>query len=280
VKIVWIADQPTQGPLVRAEAVMTRRDLDVDGLVLSTRAPEAFGRLPGLGVECVTVGCCGDESLSTQLDALDFDVIVADWQSWEIARDDGRPVMTIGFAHRRDEGLGWDLDEMPLHPWGNESCLRQTSPIMRRREMRRRLGIGEHELVVMTMSSTTYPGSVESRLGEVVECADGRSFFAYRTDVRHVVAETALEFFAADLVVTNAGWATSTEARWSGVPHVLLMLGGLDQPARACGDVRSSVMSLTPHRPAETDELVVDNVPDFLDACELLIEKHAETIYD
>jgi hypothetical protein len=275
VKIVWIADTPTGGPLVRAEAVMTRRDLGVEGVVVSERAPEAFGRLPGLGVECVSTSCCGDDSTwSLVLSEPDVDVLVCDWQGWQnAARYVGShlPIMRIGFAHRRDEGLDWDLDDMPLHPWGNLACLRQTSPAERRHEMRRRLSLDYGEPVVMTMSSSSLPGAIEAR---VVPLLAG-------LDVTHVVAESPLEFFAADLIVTNAGWSAATEARWSGVPHVLVpMPTGLDQSLRACGDIRSSLMSLTPHRPAETDELVVDNVPDFLDACELLIEKHAETIYD
>lgn len=264
VRIGWLADTPTGGPLVRARAVMTRDDLGVDGVVLSHRAPEAFGDLPGLGVECVSTGCCGDDTMRRHLARTDVDVVVADWQSWHVAEGDRRPHMLIGFSHRKTEGLMWDLDEMPLHPWGDSALIGQHSPLERRQLVRSQLGLIEEELVVMTMSSTTFPGSVESRVRPLLA--------ELRPSAVHLVAETAFDFFGADLIVTNAGWSAATEARWSGVPHVLLMLGGLDQPARVCGDIRSALVNLERHRPADDDELIVDHVPDFVDALQLAVE--------
>lgn len=198
--IAWMADAPTGGPLVRAHAVMDR----ARGCVLSHRWN--FDGLNGVQLEC-----CYPRDPQTVLAATDADVIIADWQHWRTADADGRPVMRIGFAHR--EGTMWDLDLGPLHPWTAPGFVPPD-----RAALREELGADERPLVV-TMSPSTMKLLLEQRLD-------------YPAHVKHVKARTGLDFFAADLIVTSAGWSSFHEATMTNVPFCAINFHGADQHLR------------------------------------------------
>jgi hypothetical protein len=220
-----MADAPTGGPLVRAHAVMDR----ARGCVLSHR--EDFDGLNGVRLEC-----CAPRDPRTVLSLVDADVIIADYQHWRTADADGRPVLKIGFAHR--EQTMWDLDTGPLHPWCAPSWHAPD-----RAALREELGADERPLVV-TMSPSTRRLLLEQRL-------------EYPAYVKHVQARTGLDFWAADLIVTSAGWSSYHEATMSGVPFCAIDFLGQDQHLRAThtwSDAQSAInnarvaIPIVPHR--------------------------------
>ncbi len=197
-----MADTPTGGPMVRARAVMTRAP--EGSVVLSHRTD--FQGLPGIPLEC-----CYPRDPQTVLAAVDADVIVSDYQHWHHADADGRPVLKIGFAHR--EETMWDLDAGPLHPWCAPDWIAPD-----RDALREELELEDSDVCVMSMSPSSMRLFIERRLD-----------FA---GVRHVQARTGLDFFAADLIVTSAGWSSYHEAEMSGVPFCAITCGGQDQHLR------------------------------------------------
>lgn len=250
-KIVWLADAPTFGPMVRAKAVFAHPE--VEGTVISSRVD-----FDGLEALAEVVSTRNLDDVRTALARTEGEVIVSDRQSLRVADEDGRPVMSIGFANR-PETL-WDLDVAPLHPWG------ANPPERLRDEIRRSLG-DPGGLVLVTMSPRSQPGIIEGAISEGL----GR-----RPDVTHLVVEArdgAPLFCAADLVVTSAGWSSSWEARWCGTPSVLVRTNDSDQWLRESGvDVTEAVEAMESFEGWELPS-IPDHVPDFVEALGILVER-------
>lgn len=247
IRIAWLADAPTFGPMVRAKAVFEHPE--VKGTVLSWR--QDFDGVEAVADVVSVTGLHGSNPTREALAQVEADVIVSDWQNWEVARGDGRPWVPIGFAHR-SETL-WDLDEAPLHPWG------ANPPEALRDELRGALGLSGP--VIATMSPRSQTGIIEGTIWEGL---------ARRPDVtllRVPEWNGAVYFRAADLVVTSAGWSSSWEARWSGVPYFLVQTNSSDQTLRASGSTAEALRAVEAVEVFEDWEVpeVPDHVPSFVD---------------
>jgi len=243
VKVAWLADAPTFGPLVRARAVALHPD--VEGTVISCRAD--FEDLAAVA-SCISVS--NQREGLVALAQLDPDVVVADWQWWRNApRAIAGGVVRVGFAHR--EGTEWDLDLAPLHPWG-------AAPPRTTRTERTRPR-------VLTMSPRSQPGIIEAIAGPAIAAAD----------VEHVIADErngGVQMRDADLVVTSAGWSSSWEARWSGVPHFLCRTNDTDQWLRATDGSVAEMVTQAGVLRGWSPPAVPDHVPPFLDLLRLRSE--------
>lgn len=229
--IGWLADPRSWGPLTRAVAVLHV----LDGTVLSAqRGPREWAPLDAEGIAYETVGCCGDESPEAKLAELDADLLVADPAWWPVAEADGRPCIKLGWASSGDPD--WDLDQLPLHPWA--FGLHRT-----RGMVRAEWGVDPDELVVAVQSPTHIRYFVEQLVQPHVP-AEARMVPLTGWGAAH-------RMVGADLIVTSAGWAQSVECRWSGVPHVLLDLDGLDGKPRVTHQTHELADVVRTAEPAE-----------------------------
>lgn len=209
-KLGWLADPGSWGPMTRAQAVMQVADVTV----LSPRGwdPREWGPLAPYSFQLHSCGCCGDQE--RQLAALEADVLVADPSWWELADLDGRPWISLGWT---GWGASWDLDLQPLHPWAYGLGVT-------RQGVREEWGTPPDCPVIACMSPSGMPHWIENRVRDVIPAG------AQMVELTGVGA--ARQMLGADLVVCSAGWASSVEARWSGVPHILMNSGGPDQQPR------------------------------------------------
>lgn len=209
-RIGWLADPHSWGPLTRAVSVLGI----TGGVVLSQRTPQQFAPLDYERIAWRAAGCCAPDGPQQALAELDADVLVADPAWWEFASHDRRPTIRLGFA---GAGADWDLDAAPIHPWA-------WWPLPTRAEVRAAWGVAPSVPVVATMSPSTIGDYVELRVADAIP--------AGAHHVRMTSWRDSLQFVGADLVVCSAGWASSVEARWSGVPYALLSTGVPDQIPR------------------------------------------------
>lgn len=215
--IGWLADPLSWGPLTRALAVLTHEP----GVVLSQgRGERQWLPLAGTGIGHVTVGCCGDDGPRSHLERLDADVLVADPAWHERARADGRPCITLGWTSMKADA-DWNLDVGPLHPWA-------FGLPMNRGQARSLWGVTDSTPVVVVMSPSHLKGTMESSV------RDARPPGGVLVSLKRW--SEAPMMVGADLIVTSAGWASSVEAKWSGVPHCLIDLDGLDMASRITHD--------------------------------------------
>lgn len=224
--IGWLADPLSWGPLTRAVAVLWA----CDGVVLSQRdGARQWAPLDAEGIPHLRAGCCGGESMEASLASLQADLLVADPVWWDVARADGRPVITLGKHSHPD--CDWNVDELPLHPWAYG--LTRT-----RAEVRSEWGVPDSTPVVACMSPTHMRNTMENTVKDSLPPGALLVSLQKWGDAPKMVG--------ADLIVTSAGWASSVEARWSGVPHCLLGLGAPDQPTRVTHS-RSEAAALVAH---------------------------------
>lgn len=201
------------------------------GVVLAHRdtldnEPLTLERVPWRHVDCCTPG----EHMPDVLAQTAADVIVADHCWRNVAAADGRPYVVVGM-----HGAGtWDLDSHPVHPWAWQL-------LPDRATVRASWGVEEDRPVVGTLSPWSRRNVLENQLrGAIPDHA------------LHVHLDgwgCSRQMVGCDLVVASAGWASSWEARWSGVPHALVDVGGPDQPQRATHtyeQARELVAQLTP----------------------------------
>jgi hypothetical protein len=226
----------------------------VTGTVLSWRPRSAFGLVEDVAKVVPVTGLGGPHPTRVALAETEADVIVADWQSWGIAQADGRPFVRIGFAHR-SETL-WDLDERPLHPSGRKP------PEPLRSDLRAALGLSGP--VVVSMSPLSQRGIIEGTIEAAARTLDRHP------EATLVVAPPengGVLFRAADLVVTSAGWSSSWEARWSGVPHFLVRTNDSDQWLRYSGGVEDLAKAVEAVVEVEDWKLpeIPDHVPEFVE---------------
>jgi len=245
-RVAWLCEAPTWGPAMRALAVLGP-GTDVEGVVLGQRSEVDNEVLIAERVPFVHVGCCGDDSMEHHLARTEADVLVADACWAPLAAADGRPYITLGM-----HGAGeWDLDSMPLHPWTWQA-------LPRRVDVRALFDVPEDVPVVAIMSNATRVN--------VIENAVARWAPSHAVVVSLHGPFVARRMVGADLVVTSAGWASSWEARWSGVPYVLVDVGGPDQPRRAThtfDEAREAVSAVTladlsPGHTAQPEDHVTD----------------------
>jgi len=161
------------------------------------------------------------------------DVIVADHCWRELAAADGRPYLVMGMHDA--EGSTWDLDAMPIHPWAWKH-------LPTRAAVRHGWGVDDDQLVIGTLSPATRRNVLENALTDVIP--------ERALHVRLGGWGCSHQMVGCDLVVASAGWASSWEARWSGVPHCLVDVGGPDQPKRATHTYASARVEVAAARPA------------------------------
>lgn len=213
-RVAWLAEAKSWGPLTRAVAVLGGGS-PVDGVVIGQRSVFDNEPLDAERVPWVQAFCCEQgPGMQWHLDHLDVDVIVSDMCHAPLAEADGRPFITLGM-----HGAGhWDLDAMPLHPW-------EWQALPRRVDVRALWGMSPSTPVVVAMSNHIAPDNIEHRIRDSVP--DGALLVSLHE------WGSARRMVGADLVVCTAGWSSSWEARWSGVPACVLDIGGPDQAPRA-----------------------------------------------
>jgi len=249
VRVAWLAEGATWGPLTRAVAVLAPGNPSrVEGVVLAHRTALDNEPLTLEGVRWRHVDCCTpDEQMPDLLAQTAADVIVADWCWRNVAAADGRPYIVVGM-----HGAGtWDLDSQPVHPWAWQL-------LPTRETVRSSWGVGDAP-VVGTLSPWSRVNVIENALRDVLP------------DYRHVHLSgwgCSRWMVGCDLVVASAGWGSSWEARWSGVPFCLVDVGGPDQPLRAThtyDEAREAVRQLTPALlPGEHRANPPDHVTEFV----------------
>jgi len=206
-------------------------------VVVSQRSPLECEPLDAEGVAWIAAGCCAPNGPRDVLARLDADVLVADRAWWEPALADPlrRPVVRLAMDHPPEAG-DWNLDAEPLHPWG-------WWQLPTRGEVRASWGVHDDRPVVVAHSPTTMRRWCELRAGPYLPAgAELRTVDRWRD---------SLQLVGADLIVSSAGWAASCEARWSGVPHVLLDVGASDQAPRATHQFAQLAGVVAAVRPAE-----------------------------
>jgi hypothetical protein len=227
--IGWLAAPTTQGPLTRALAVLH----DTEGQVLSMQRG-VWATLDAYSIPHSTVPCCDELRPPARWVAeLPSEVLVADRSWWDLAVADGRPLLRVGFAPDEPD---WDLDAGPIHPWAWQN-------LPTRAAVRDGWGVPPGTPVVACMSNWQYKRVIEHRVADAVP-ANARLVSLRGPNAAH-------QFVGADLVVTTAGWASSWEARWSGVPHCLLDVGGPDGLSRVTHDIAEAREAVANVRLAE-----------------------------
>lgn len=214
VRVAWLAEGATWGPLTRAVAVLAPGAPHLlEGVVLAHRTaldnePLTLEHVKWRHVDCCTPG----EQMGDVLAQTAADVIVADWCWRDLAAADGRPYLTVGMHGEGD----WDLDSKPIHPWAWQL-------LPDRETVRRSWGVGPSVPVVGVLSPWSRRYVLENHLRNGLP--DEYVSLSGWGCSRYMVG--------CDLVVASAGWASSWEARWSGIPHVLVNVGAKDQMPRA-----------------------------------------------
>ena len=225
--IAWLADSGSWGPLTRAIAVLRH----TPGFVVGYRAPRDWEPCDREGIGHVSFDCCGVPA-ARQLAELPADLLVADPSWWEVAVADGRPCVRLGWAS--SGAPDWDLDAGPIHPWADGLPLTRGA-------VRELWGVGPETPVVATLSNRRYRNIIENRVADSVpEGARLVSLSGWGAAERMV---------GADLVVATAGWASSVECRWTGVPHCLLDVGGPDgwpRVTHTVDEARRAVAAVSP----------------------------------
>lgn len=151
----------------------------------------------------------GDPSVVVQADEDAFTVAV------HIAGQDMRP----GCRTDRVPDALWDAEALPLHPWAWQVLPDRTA-------VRASWGVSQDDLIVGCLN----PSWARLVFTHVVR-------EAAQPGVQVRALSEPSELVGCDLAVVMAGWASTHEARWSGVPYLAVNLGRRDQVHRANCDV-------------------------------------------
>lgn len=122
----------------------------------------------------------------------------------------------------RQPDAWWDAETKPLHGWAG-----QVLPT--RGEVRDHWGC--LDVPVVCVIEPSWGGKM---LGPHVRAVVQPGVFVRTlTDARDLIG--------ADFVIVAAGWSTTYEARWSGVPYMAVDFGMRDHPRRATGRLRDAL---------------------------------------
>lgn len=210
--VVWLAEGYTWGPLTRAVAVLGAARQS--GHVLAQRSIEDNEPLVEERIPFVHAECCGAMTMQNLLAGSVADVVIADMCWARLALASGQPYVILGM-----HGAGtWDLDAQPIHPWAWQ-------PLPRRKDVRLFFDVDDETPVVAVLSP--------KRMGNVIENVVRPHIPEHARLVSLTGVGAARRMVGADLVLASAGWASTWEARWSGVPYALVDVGGRDQASRA-----------------------------------------------
>lgn len=147
----------------------------------------------------------GDPSVAALADDGAFSIAVG------IAGQDPTPACLSG----RQTSASWDCESFPLHRWAG-------ALLPTRGAVRDAWQVEPADIVVGYMPPS-WANMIFDRVRVAAEHAGAK---AKRLSVPE-------QMVGCDLVVVAAGWATTWEARWSGVPYFAIDLGRRDHPQRA-----------------------------------------------
>lgn len=145
----------------------------------------------------------------------------------------------------RQVDVMWDCEAFPLHRWAG-------AVLPSRGSVRASWEVEPEQIVVGYM-----PPSWAPRIFDAVRAAVPKGVIA-----RRLIEPEAM--VGCDLLVVAAGWATTFEARWSGVPHFAVNLGRRDHPVRANAELASalSLIGSGVRRVVDLPDELVPQVPD------------------
>lgn len=175
--------------------------------------------------------------------------VLADPDAYVLAVCIGGQDRTAGCHSSRKPDAVWDAEALPLHPWAG-------AQFRSRRTVRDAWRVQNDQLVIGALAPTWGPHVFHTAIQAAVQPG---------VLVRRITDAT--ELVGCDLAVVAAGWATTWEARWSGVPYQAVDLGRRDHPVRANATMTSmlAVCHAVERRPDLSDDLV-PTAPDHREA--------------
>lgn len=176
----------------------------------------------------------------------------ADEHAFTVAVQIGGQDPTPGCLQDRQPAAVWDAEALPLHPWA-------WMALPDRAAVRRSWGASQDDLIV---------GCLDPSWAPIIFSVNVRQAAPPGVIVRTI--REPEELVGCDYAVVSAGWASTHEARWSGVDHWAVNLGRRDMPVRASTDMAGmlAAVSLIRGKPDLPDDLrprVPDHREQFID---------------